>query len=76
MTSIELPAGLMSLDWGAFDDCSSLTLIELPAGLTSLGMFTFHGCSSLASIELPAGLTSIGKAVSYTHLTLPTKRIV
>ena len=55
MTSIALPAGLMSVGAGAFSLCSSMTSIELPAGLTSLGDGAFRGCSSMTSIALPAG---------------------
>jgi len=55
MTSIALPAGLTSIGYEAFRECSSLKSIKLPAGITSLGELAFFGCSSLASIELPAG---------------------
>jgi hypothetical protein len=76
MTSIELPAGLMSLGDGAFAGCSSLTSIELPTGLTSLDEGAFFGCSSMTSIALPAGLTSLGEGAfagcsSMTSIELP-----
>ena len=60
MTSIELPAGLVSIGAYAFYGCSSMTTIALPAGLTSIGGYAFSGCSSLLAIARPAGLTSIG----------------
>jgi hypothetical protein len=76
MTSIQLPAGLMSIGESAFYECSSLTSMELPAGLTSIGGSAFAGCSSMTSIELPAGLTSLGEGAfcgcsSLTSIQLP-----
>jgi hypothetical protein len=76
MTSIQLPAGLMSIGESAFYECSSLTSMELPAGLTSIGDGAFAGCSSMTSIELPAGLTSLGGGAfcgcsSLTSIQLP-----
>jgi len=76
MTSIQLPAGLMSIGESAFYECSSLTSMELPAGLTSIGGGAFFGCSSMTSIELPAGLTSLGGGAfcgcsSLTSIELP-----
>ena len=42
--------------------------------VTSIGGFAFYECSSLTSVTIPNSVTSIGSmAVSYTHLTLPTK---
>ena len=72
MTSIELPAGLVSISANAFYGCSSMTSIELPAGLTSIGESAFYECSSLASIALPAGLTSIAANAFYGCSSLTT----
>ena len=60
LASIEVPAGLTSIDDNAFHGCSSLASVVLPAGLTSIDGNAFNGCSSLASVVLPAGLTTIG----------------
>jgi hypothetical protein len=55
-----IPYGVISISWGAFSYCSSLTSITIPAGVTSIGVSAFSGCSSLTSVTIPAGVTSIG----------------
>ena len=49
----------------------SFQLVALPSG-----QIVFKGQSSEAQLWAPAGETVSIAAVSYTHLTLPTKRIV
>mgnify|MGYP002612528864 CR=1 FL=1 len=60
LTSLNLPAGITSINYGAFLDCSGLTSLTLPDGITSIGSRAFYGCSGLTSFTLPAGITSIG----------------
>ena len=49
-----------SIDWGAFEDCLSLTSVNIPSSVTSIKGNAFMGCSSLASVEIPSSVTSIG----------------
>ena len=74
LASIEVPAGLTSIDDNAFHGCSSLASVVLPAGLTSIGDYAFAGCSSLASVELPSSLTSIGDDTFPANCTRKRKR--
>ena len=65
-----------SIDYYAFNGCSSLTSIEIPSGVTSIGREAFDGCSSLTSIEIPSSVTSIGSSAfsgcsSLTSMILP-----
>ncbi len=76
LTSLNLPAGITSIDYGAFQDCRGLTSLNLPAGITSIGKSAFYDCSGLTSLNLPAGITSIGDGAfalcsGLTSLNLP-----
>ena len=76
LMSLNLPAGITEIDYGAFALCSGLTSLTLPAGITSIGYDAFYGCSGLTSLTLPDGITEIGiyafKGCSgLTSLTLP-----
>ena len=50
LTSLTLPAGITSINYGTFYGCSGLTSLTLPAGITSIGEYAFRGCSGLTSI--------------------------
>ena len=76
LMSLNLPAGITEIDYGAFEGCSGLTSLNLPAGITSIGSWAFQYCSGLTSLTLPAGITSIGHDAFYkcsglTSLNLP-----
>lgn len=49
-----------SIDFFAFDECSSLTSIEIPNSVTSIGDGAFYDCSGLTSITIPNSVTNIG----------------
>ena len=71
-----IPAGVTTIEYGAFYNCTSLSSINIPAGLTTIGTSAFSGCESLTSITIPARVTSIGdRAFSgctrLTSITLP-----
>ena len=78
-------ANYTSIDDEAFYDCRSLTSITIPNSVNSIGYYAFEECvnlnrvlSNFSKAELVAkGLPETCRVtVSYTHLTLPTKRIV
>ena len=59
LTSIELPAGVISIGSGAFADCIALTSIDIPSSVSSIDEGAFSGCASLKSIKIPSEVTSI-----------------
>ena len=46
-TSFTIPDGVTSIDYNAFNGCSSLTEIVIPDSVTSIGSYAFSYCSSL-----------------------------
>ena len=44
LTSLTLPDGITSINYGAFLDCSGLTSLTLPDGITSIGSRAFILC--------------------------------
>ena len=79
LTSITIPAGVTSIEWGVFAGCTSLTGIIIPASVTSIeGWGAFEGCTSLASVTFASGsrLETIGggafqDCTSLTSITIP-----
>ena len=57
--SIQLPAGITTIDGNAFENCTGLTSIEIPAGVTDIGYYVFRGCTALESVTIPARVTRI-----------------
>ena len=76
LTSINFPASLESIGYGAFNG-SALTAADLSqTKITTLESSTFYHCYSLTSVELPSTLTTIeeiafGGCSGLTELTLP-----
>ena len=56
---IVLGERVVSIDYGAFAGCGSLTSINIPEKVTSIGLDVFRGCDSLTSFYIPEGVTSI-----------------
>ena len=50
--SIDLPAGVTTIEQYAFDGCKSLQSIDIPASVTEIGEGAFEGCESLRSINV------------------------
>ena len=51
---------VISIEHGAFGDCSFLRSIIIPNSVISIGNETFNNCSSLNSITIPNSVTEIG----------------
>ena len=47
-----IPAGVISIGDGAFDDCLSLDAVAISASVSNIGERVFFGCSSLTAIEV------------------------
>ena len=76
LSSITLPAGLISIGDYVFSNCSNLNSIVIPASVTSIGRSAFSSCNNLISITLPSGLTSIEVSMfqncnNLSSITLP-----
>ncbi len=57
--SYAIPESVMSLGYGAFENCSGLTNVTIGNSVTSIGGFAFGGCSGLTTITIPASVTDI-----------------
>ena len=76
MTEVTIPASVLIIENGVFEDCSGLTEITIPDSVTSIEGYAFSGCSGLTGITIPDGVTSIeGYAFSgcsgLTGITIP-----
>ena len=60
LSSISLPAALLTINDDAFEKCSSLKSIKLPVGVTSVGSDAFLECGSLSHVELSVALKKLG----------------
>ena len=49
-----------SIEWYAFERCSSLTSVTIPNSVTGIGRKAFQFCSSLTSVTIPNSVTYIG----------------
>ena len=59
LMSLNIPAGVTSIDAFTFRGCSGLTAVTLPETITLIGEEAFSGCTSLAEIVIPNGVVSI-----------------
>ena len=72
---IVLPAGLSSIELGAFYNCTSLTSVVLPDSLTTIELGAFFRCTSLTSIDIPDGVTTIGRSAFANCTSLSSVRL-
>jgi len=55
-----IPAGITTVGYRAFCNCSDVTAISIPDGVTEIGYGAFMNCISLTRINIPEGVASIG----------------
>ena len=60
LTSLTIPANLLSIEDCTFYGCSGLTNITIPNSATSIGNEAFNGCSSITAVTIPNNVTLIG----------------
>jgi len=62
VTSVTIPASVVSIGERAFDECASLTTVNFAQGsqLRTIDEQAFAGCAGLTNIIIPASVTSIG----------------
>ena len=70
LTSLILPASIVSIQPNAFLGCTGLTSIVVPPSVESIGMHAFKDCTQLTNCSIPASVTSIGEAAFYACISL------
>jgi hypothetical protein len=59
LLTVVIPAGLTTIDPGAFERCSSLQRIDIPNTVTNIGMLAFTLCLQLKEVNIGNGVTHI-----------------
>ena len=75
--SVEIPAGVTTIGWRAFQDCKALASVVIPESVTTIGWYAFFHCKSLASVEF-GGTVAQWEAVekgSGWHDGVPAKSV-
>lgn len=60
ITYVKLPAGVTSINDGAFKGCSSLKGIYLPNTMGTIGASAFESCTKMTQLAIPKNVKSIG----------------
>ena len=76
ITKVQFPEGIMTINYGAFADCTALETLTLPDSLTEIvgrGGYkgAFSGCTALRNVKFGAGLVTIGSGTSATYDSSP-----
>ncbi len=73
-TSFNIPSGVTTIAFRAFQNCSSLTSVAIPESVTEINYRAFQNCTSLTSVTIPSGVTIIGSHAFFycTSLTSVT----
>lgn len=50
LKSIDIPDGVTTIGYYAFEHCYNLTSIVIPDSVTSIGYYAFYGCTSLTDV--------------------------
>lgn len=53
LTSVTIPNSVLTIEWEAFLDCTTLTDVTIPGSDRRIERGTFSRCSSLASVKIP-----------------------
>ncbi len=69
---VNLPEGLLSIGYGAFEKCSKLVSVNLPDSLETIGPRAFWACTELVEITIPDGVTRIEKEAFWACNKLET----
>ncbi|MEI6578311.1 MAG: leucine-rich repeat protein [Eubacteriales bacterium] len=59
MTSVVIPAGVISIGKSAFSDCTGLESVAFGSGLITIGESAFFGCIKLSTLLIPNSVTTI-----------------
>jgi hypothetical protein len=59
-TSYAVPGGVTSIEDGAFEGCTSLTILTIPDRVTTIGNDTFQYCTSLTALHFGGNAPSLG----------------
>lgn len=60
LTSLTIPATVKSIDYSAFEKCTSLKSVSLPGTLSNAASKIFQDCTSLTSVSMVNGVQTIG----------------
>ena len=60
VTKVEIPDGIISIENGAFKNCSGLKEVVIPNSVKSIGEEAFFGCDRLTNVTIGNDVTSIG----------------
>ena len=58
--TVNLPYGLTSISYDAFNNCDNITSISIPNTVESIYSYAFYYCNSLSSLTIPASVNRIG----------------
>lgn len=58
-----IPKSVISIGYGAFAGCSTLTSLTIPESVMTIQDGAFAGCSSLSSITIPSNVVYIGEEI-------------
>ncbi len=59
--SYDIPNGVITIGWGAFDGCTNIKSIAIPEGVTSIHDQAFLNCNGITSFTLPESVVSVGE---------------
>lgn len=76
LTSVTLGTGIKSIEYSAFEYCTSLTSISIPDSVTRIGAYAFNGCTSLSSLKLSNSISDMSynafsNCVSLVEVIIP-----